>query len=99
MPRLQWKTSILHHNGTSVADDMTQLDEISPPVNELPRLGRTAPSPALARKLAWTLGVMSAFGPFAIDMYLPGFPRIAKDLGTTIGSVQMSAQPCIPSTR
>jgi DHA1 family bicyclomycin/chloramphenicol resistance-like MFS transporter len=69
---------------------MIQLDEISSPVNETPRLSKTAPSPALTRKLAWTLGVMSAFGPFAIDMYLPGFPRIAKDLGTTIGSVQIT---------
>lgn len=33
---------------------------------------------------------MSAFGPFAIDMYLPAFPAIAKDLGATIGSVQIT---------
>jgi DHA1 family bicyclomycin/chloramphenicol resistance-like MFS transporter len=33
---------------------------------------------------------MSAFGPFAIDMYLPAFPSIAKDLDTTIGSVQIT---------
>ena len=47
-------------------------------------------SPAATRKLAWTLGFMSAFGPFAIDMYLPAFPTIAKDLGTTIGNVQLT---------
>lgn len=33
---------------------------------------------------------MSAFGPFAIDMYLAAFPQIAKDLNTTIGAVQIT---------
>ena len=69
---------------------MTQLDEIALPVNEPPRLSRTVASAALAQKLAWTLGVLSAFGPFAIDMYLPAFSRIAKDLGSTIGTVQIT---------
>jgi DHA1 family bicyclomycin/chloramphenicol resistance-like MFS transporter len=69
---------------------MTKVDEISSAFGESPPLSRTAPSPALARKLAWTLGGMSAFGPFAIDMYLPGFPAIAKDLGTTIAAVQIT---------
>jgi DHA1 family bicyclomycin/chloramphenicol resistance-like MFS transporter len=36
------------------------------------------------------LGIVSAFGPFAIDMYLPAFPAIAKDLGTSIGTVQIT---------
>src|ERR1044072_6358845 len=33
------------------------------------------------------LGLLSAIGPFSIDMYLPGFPGIAKDLHTTIPRV------------
>jgi DHA1 family bicyclomycin/chloramphenicol resistance-like MFS transporter len=33
---------------------------------------------------------MSAFAPLAIDMYLPAFPTIAKDLDTTIGTVQIT---------
>jgi len=69
---------------------MNQLEEVSPAVDEPSRLSRTAPSAALARKLAWTLGLMSAFAPLAIDMYLPAFPRIAKDLDTTIGMVQIT---------
>jgi DHA1 family bicyclomycin/chloramphenicol resistance-like MFS transporter len=69
---------------------MTPLDEISPPLAEAPRPFQTAPSPALARKLAWTLGVLSAFAPLAIDMYLPAFPTIAKDFGATIGMVQIT---------
>ena len=36
------------------------------------------------------LGALSTISPFAIDMYLPGFPAIADDLNTTIASVQLS---------
>jgi len=33
------------------------------------------------------LGLLSAIGPFSIDMYLPGFPAIAKDLNTSVDAV------------
>lgn len=33
------------------------------------------------------LGLLSAIGPFSIDMYLPGFPAIAKDLHTSVDMV------------
>ncbi len=36
------------------------------------------------------LGALTMIGPFSIDMYLPGFPAIAKDLNTTIAEVQLS---------
>jgi DHA1 family bicyclomycin/chloramphenicol resistance-like MFS transporter len=36
------------------------------------------------------LGALSTVSPFSIDMYLPGFPSIAKDLGTTMSKVQLS---------
>jgi DHA1 family bicyclomycin/chloramphenicol resistance-like MFS transporter len=36
------------------------------------------------------LGSLATISPFSIDMYLPGFPTIAKDLGTTIDKVQLS---------
>ncbi|TLV03548.1 multidrug effflux MFS transporter [Dyadobacter luticola] len=36
------------------------------------------------------LGSLATVSPFSIDMYLPGFPRIAADLGTTIDKVQLS---------
>lgn len=36
------------------------------------------------------LGSLATISPFSIDMYLPGFPAIAKDLGTSIASVQLS---------
>ncbi|NIJ55141.1 multidrug effflux MFS transporter [Dyadobacter arcticus] len=36
------------------------------------------------------LGSLATVSPFSIDMYLPGFPRIAADLHTTIDKVQLS---------
>ncbi len=36
------------------------------------------------------LGALATISPFSIDMYLPGFPAIATDLGTTIDQVQLS---------
>ncbi|MFD1199491.1 multidrug effflux MFS transporter [Brucella gallinifaecis] len=36
------------------------------------------------------LGLLSAIGPFAIDMYLPALPTIATDLHAETGAVQMS---------
>jgi len=36
------------------------------------------------------LGLLTALGPFSIDMYLPGFPAIAKDLHTTVNEVSLS---------
>jgi len=36
------------------------------------------------------LGSLSALGPFSIDMYLPGFDSIAKDLHTSIPNVALS---------
>lgn len=36
------------------------------------------------------LGTLTALGPFSIDMYLPGFPAIAKDLHETVARVALS---------
>lgn len=49
--------------------------------------------PSATKKTAYNifiLGLLSAIGPFSIDMYLPGFPAIAKDLHTTVGNVSLS---------
>jgi MFS transporter, DHA1 family, multidrug resistance protein len=40
--------------------------------------------------LVLILGLLSAIGPFSIDMYLPGFPSMATDLGTTVEVVAYS---------
>ena len=37
-----------------------------------------------------TLGLLSAIGPFSIDMYLPGFEAIAASLDTTTAHIQLS---------
>lgn len=37
---------------------------------------------------ALVLGLLSAIGPFAIDMYLPAMPVIAADLGTSVQAMQ-----------
>ena len=41
-------------------------------------------------RIALVLGLLSAIGPFAIDMYLPALPEIGASLGAGIGPVQMS---------
>src|SRR5450830_1010618 len=41
-------------------------------------------------KTALVLGLLSAIGPFAIDMYLPALPSIGQSLGADTGAVQMS---------
>ncbi len=40
--------------------------------------------------LVLILGSLSALGPFSIDMYLPGFPRIAEDMDTDVAKVSLS---------
>ncbi|TDD94885.1 multidrug effflux MFS transporter [Flavobacterium cellulosilyticum] len=41
-------------------------------------------------KLILILGSLTALGPFSIDMYLPGFSGIAKDLNTSVANVAMT---------
>lgn len=47
------------------------------------------PAPSIFR-LALVLGLLSAIGPFAVDMYLPGLPSIGQALSADVGAVQMS---------
>lgn len=41
-------------------------------------------------RTALVLGLISAIGPFAIDMYLPALPSIGHSLGASMGAVQAS---------
>ena len=41
-------------------------------------------------KMALILGLISAIGPFAIDMYLPALPAIGQNLGADVGQVQLT---------
>lgn len=39
-------------------------------------------------RLILILGVLTAFGPFSVDMYLPSFPALARDLEASAAAVQ-----------
>ena len=41
-------------------------------------------------RTALVLGLLSAIGPFSIDMYLPALPEIGADLGVTETQVQLT---------
>ncbi|WP_092953927.1 multidrug effflux MFS transporter [Paracidovorax konjaci] len=41
-------------------------------------------------RMALVLGLLSAIGPFAIDMYLPALPEIGRGLDAPVGAVQWS---------
>ncbi len=40
--------------------------------------------------LLWVLGALSAFGPLSTDMYLPGLPSVAHDIGASPSLVQLT---------
>ncbi|MEK0316757.1 multidrug effflux MFS transporter [Cohnella sp. 56] len=44
---------------------------------------------------ALLLGLFSTLGPFTIDMYLPAFPEIVEQFGTTASLVQLSLTACL----
>ena len=41
-------------------------------------------------RFALILGLLSAVGPFAIDMYLPAMPQIESDLNTSVAATQLT---------
>ena len=41
-------------------------------------------------RMVLILGALTAFSSMSIDMYLPAFPQMAKDLGVPLGTVQLS---------
>ncbi len=41
-------------------------------------------------RMALILGLMSAIGPFSIDMYLPAMPEIGASLGASVAEVQLT---------
>jgi DHA1 family bicyclomycin/chloramphenicol resistance-like MFS transporter len=59
-----------------------------------PTRQETTPAAPGARRrtllLVLVLGVLSAIGPLATDLYLPALPQIASDLGTSEASVKLT---------
>lgn len=45
--------------------------------------------------LVLIIGSLSAFGPLSIDMYLPGLPALAHDLGGTDWQAQLTLTACL----
>jgi DHA1 family bicyclomycin/chloramphenicol resistance-like MFS transporter len=46
-------------------------------------------------RLVVILGVLSAFGPLSIDLYLPGLPRLTSDFGASASAGQLTLTACI----
>ncbi|WP_129672134.1 Bcr/CflA family multidrug efflux MFS transporter [Candidatus Chloroploca sp. Khr17] len=46
--------------------------------------------PSSVGRLALVLGILSAFGPLSIDMYLPGLPAIGAEFGTDTAAAQLT---------
>ena len=51
--------------------------------------------PPVTRKLVIVLGTLSAFGPLSIDLYLPGLPSLADDLGASASAAQLTLTACL----
>lgn len=49
-----------------------------------------APGRALTPAVTVVLALLTAIAPLATDMYLPAFPQLARDLGTSASAVQLS---------
>ena len=52
--------------------------------------GASAKADARGTALIVTLGILAAFGPMSIDMYLPSLPTLQSDFGATTSQVQLT---------
>jgi MFS transporter, DHA1 family, multidrug resistance protein len=52
-------------------------------------------SPGAVLRIAIILGVLSAFGPLSIDMYLPALPNVAISLNAGASLAQLSLTACL----
>ena len=43
----------------------------------------------------FVLGALSAFGPLSMDLYLPGLPGLADDLGASASAAQLTLTACL----
>ncbi|GAB4100066.1 multidrug effflux MFS transporter [Sinomonas halotolerans] len=58
----------------------------SPPKPTQPRAGRALPV---------VLGLLTAFGPISMDLYLPVLPALTADLGTHASTAQLTVSACL----
>ena len=59
---------------------------------ETPAVARARPSTV---RLVIVLGSVNAIGPLSIDMYLPAFPEIARELDASASQVQLTLTACV----
>ena len=64
-------------------------------------MGHPEALPSVARDRAGTvrlvviLGGLAAFAPLSFDMYLPAFPELATDFGTSASAIQLTLTSCL----
>jgi len=46
-------------------------------------------------KLIVTLGALVALGPLSIDAYVPGLPKLTRDLGASVSGAQLTITACL----
>src|SRR4051812_28291135 len=69
---------------------MAESSHTSTIVETNPTAQSTMAGPGISRSLLVVLALLSAVAPFATDLYLPAFPRMAVDLSTTATGVQLT---------
>jgi DHA1 family bicyclomycin/chloramphenicol resistance-like MFS transporter len=57
--------------------------------------GRILAAAGMPRSRFITLGILSAFGPLSLDLYLPSLPRIGADFGVSDGTIGLTLSGCI----
>lgn len=57
--------------------------------------GSTGPTPSRLPALILLLGSITAVGPLSIDLYLPAFPELARQLETSESAIQLSLTACL----
>ncbi|TDC69591.1 Bcr/CflA family efflux MFS transporter [Micromonospora sp. KC606] len=65
-----------------------------PTASAAPRPGIATPTPGGASLLV-LLGALTAIGPLSLDMYLPAFPAMTRDLDASPAQVQLSLTTCL----
>lgn len=78
---------------STVVPDTQNAPTIDTPRNHREDTAPRTGAPQARRRtllLVLVLGVLSAIGPLATDLYLPALPQIASDLGTSEGSVKLT---------
>lgn len=59
------------------------------------RVDRPATQSPVGPAMVLVLGALSAFGPLSLDLYLPGLPGLADDLGAQPWAAQLTLTACL----